>query len=141
MDAVFTKPTIEYAELWPVLVIVGVACLGVIVEAFVPRARRYAVQTVLAALGIVAALVGTILVARNLDVLGGGVARGGLDVEGTIAVDGPTVFFWGILLVFGLGGVLLFAERRLEGGVSDDPPTVPIAEHDETDDHTSEEGH
>jgi NADH-quinone oxidoreductase subunit N len=114
----FTKPTIEYAELWPLLVVFGVACAGVVVEAFVPRARRYAVQGVLAALGIVAALVGTVLVGRDLVVHGDGVARGGLDVEGTIAVDGPTVFFWGILLVFGLGGVLLFAERRLEGGVS-----------------------
>jgi NADH-quinone oxidoreductase subunit N len=114
----FTKPTIEYAELWPLLVIFGVACAGVIVEAFVSRAHRYLVQTVLASLGTVAALVGTVLVARNLDVLGDGVARGGIDVEGTIVVDGPTVFFWGIILVFALGGVLLFAERRLEGGVS-----------------------
>ncbi len=56
--------------------------------------------------------------AGNLDVLGDGVARGSVDVEGTIVVDGPTVFFWGIVLVFSIGGLLLFAERRLEGGVS-----------------------
>ena len=37
----FDKPTIEYAQLWPMLVVFGVACLGVIVEAFVPRERRY----------------------------------------------------------------------------------------------------
>ena len=43
---------------------------------------------------------------------------GAVDVEGTIVVDGPTVFFWGIILIFAIGGVLLFAERRLEGGVS-----------------------
>ena len=76
-------------------------------------------QSVLAGLGLtVAALVGTILVARDLTVLGDGAARGSVDVEGTIVVDGPTVFFWGIILIFSLGGVLLFAERRLEGGVS-----------------------
>jgi NADH-quinone oxidoreductase subunit N len=114
----FTKPTIEYAQIWPLLVVFGVACAGVVVEAFVPRALRYVVQAVLAAVGLVAALVGTILVARDLDVLGDGVARGAIDVEGTIVVDGPTVFFWGIILVFAIGGVLLFAERRLEGGVS-----------------------
>jgi NADH-quinone oxidoreductase subunit N len=28
------------------------------------------------------------------------------------------VFFWGLILVFAIGGVLLFAERRLEGGLS-----------------------
>ena len=114
----FVKPTIEYAQLWPLLAIFGVACAGVVVEAFVPRARRYVLQTVLAGAGIIAALVGTILVARDLDVLGGGAARGSIDAEGTIVVDGPTVFFWAIILVFALGGVLLFAERRLEGGVS-----------------------
>ena len=35
-----------------------------------------------------------------------------------MAVDGPTVFLWGMLLVFALTGVALFAERRLESGVS-----------------------
>ena len=39
-------------------------------------------------------------------------------MEGTLAVDGPSVFIWGLVLLFALGGVLLFAERRLEGGVS-----------------------
>src|SRR4029453_17671518 len=48
----------------------------------------------------------------------GVVARGELAVEGTLAVDGPSVFIWGLVLVFALGGVLLFSERRLEGGVS-----------------------
>ena len=114
----FTKPTIEYGDLWPLLVVFGVACAGVVVEAFVPRALRFVVQTALTVAGVLVALVGTILVARDLDVLGDGVARGAIDVEGTIAVDGPTVFFWGMLLVFALGGALLFAERRLEGGVS-----------------------
>ena len=45
-------------------------------------------------------------------------ARGAVAAEGTIAVDGPSVFLWGLVLVFAIGGVLLFAERRLEGGVS-----------------------
>ncbi|MEP9362373.1 NADH-quinone oxidoreductase subunit NuoN [Nocardioides sp. CN2-186] len=114
----FTKPTIEYAVLWPMLVIFGVACLGVVLEAFLPRERRFVAQTVLAALGLLVALGGTIYVATGLDKLGGGVARGTVDVEGTIVIDGPTVFLWGIILLFSLGGVLLFAERRLEGGVS-----------------------
>lgn len=114
----FIKPTIEYGDVWPLLVVFGVAAVGVLVEGFVPRARRYLVQTWLAATGVVVALVGTILVARDLDVLGDGAARGAIDVEGTIAVDGPALFIWGMLLVFALGGALLFAERRLEGGVS-----------------------
>lgn len=114
----FVKPTIEYAELWPLFVVFGAACLGVIVEAFVPRERRFLTQTVIAALALVAALVGTVMVAGRLDVLGDGEARGLVGMEGTLAIDGPTVFLWGIILVFAVGGVLLFAERRLEGGVS-----------------------
>src|SRR6478736_5232075 len=114
----FTKPTIEYADIWPLLVIFGVACIGVVVEAFVARERRFVVQSVLAGLGLAVALGGTIWVAGNLDEHADGLGRGSVDIEGTVVVDGPAVFLWGIILVFALGGVLLFAERRLEGGVS-----------------------
>ena len=38
----FVKPTIEYAQLWPLLLVFGVACVGVLVEAFLPRRLRYA---------------------------------------------------------------------------------------------------
>ena len=103
------------------LVVFGVACIGVIVEAFVPRERRFVIQTVLAAAGLVVALVGTLRrhsTSRTSKSAGDGVARGKIAVEGTLAVDGPTVFLWGLVLVFAIGGVLLFAERRLEAGVS-----------------------
>jgi NADH-quinone oxidoreductase subunit N len=114
----FVKPTIEYDQLWPIFVVFGVACVGVVLEAFLPRAWRYLAQTVLALVGLVAALVGTALVGRDLKELGGGVARGNLAMEGTLALDGPTLFLWGLILVFAIAGVLLFAERHLEGGVS-----------------------
>ena len=114
----FDKPHIEYGDLSPMLIVFGVACVGVLVEAFLPRERRYLVQTVLTVGGLVAALVATCLVAADQTSLGGGVARGLIAAEGTIVVDGPTVFFWGLILVFAVGGVLLFAERRLEGGLS-----------------------
>lgn len=114
----FAKPTIEYAELSPVLIVFGVAVLGVLVEAFLPRERRYLVQTVLAGLGLAAAFAATVWVGVDLTVVGDGAARGIIAAEGLLVVDGPAVFFWGLILVFALGGVLLFAERRLEGGVS-----------------------
>ncbi|WP_121253300.1 NADH-quinone oxidoreductase subunit NuoN [Nocardioides ferulae] len=114
----FDKPQIEYGHLWPLLVVLGVACLGVLVEAFLPRERRRLTQTILAMLGLLAALGGAIWVGLDLPKLGDGVARGDLMMEGTLVVDGPTVFLWGLVLVFAIGGVLLFSERRLEGGVS-----------------------
>jgi NADH-quinone oxidoreductase subunit N len=114
----FTNPHLEYAQLSPMLIVFGVACLGVLVEAFLPRERRYVVQAVLSLLGLVAAFVATCFVAADLTSLGDGAARGLIAAEGTIVIDGPTVFFWGMILLFAVGGVFLFAERRLEGGVS-----------------------
>lgn len=114
----FVKPQIEYAELWPLLLVFGVACLGVIAEAFLPRERRYLAQVVLAVGGLGAALAGTVLVGMDLKPLGDGAARGLIAASGTIVIDGPTVYIWGLVLIFAIGGVLLFAERRVEGGVS-----------------------
>ena len=107
----FDQPSISYAVLWPVLVVLGVACAGVLVEAFVPRAQRYVAQVSLATGGLVAALAGAIAI-------GAGSSLGTTTAEGAVVVDGPAVFLWGLVLVVSLGGVLLFAERRLEGGVS-----------------------
>jgi NADH-quinone oxidoreductase subunit N len=114
----FTRPHLQYSLLWPLLVIFGAACLGVVVEAFAPRERRYLLQVVLTVGALVTALVGVILIAGDLHVYGNGAARGTIAAEGTIVVDGPAVFFWGLILIFAIGGALLFAERRLEGGVS-----------------------
>ena len=114
----FSSPTIEYAQLWPLLVVFGVACLGLLLEAFLPRPSRYLAQTTLTIGGLAVALFGTVMVGRNLAELGDGAARGSLTAEQTIAVDGPTVFLWGLLLVLGIAGALLFAERELDGGLS-----------------------
>ncbi len=115
----FTSPTIEYSVLYPLLIVFGAAAAGVLVETLVPRPRRYLVQVVLAVGGLGAALAGTVLVALNLSVAAGNVsARGMVAAEGAVAVDGPTVYIWGVLLVLSIISVLLFAERRLEGGVT-----------------------
>jgi NADH-quinone oxidoreductase subunit N len=113
----FEAPSVEYSLLAPLLIIAGVAIVGVLVEAFVPRRLRYLVQTLLALAGVIGALVATILVAGDLPSVGDGAALGSIAAGGSVAVDGPTLFLWGTLLVFGLVGVLLFAERHLEGGV------------------------
>jgi len=112
-------PTIEYALLSPLFIVAGAAVLGVLVEAFWPRASRFAVQAVIAIAGILAAFGATIWVASGLGVVEGDVlARGQIAAEGALSIDGPAVFTWGLLLIFGLLSILLFAERRVEGGVS-----------------------
>ncbi len=114
----FEAPHIEYATLSPLFIVFGAAILGVLVEAFVGRDRRYLVQSVLAGVGLLAGFVATVIVATRLDEHAGGAARGSIVAEGAIAVDGPTVFIWGALLLLSLTSVLLFAERHLGGGVS-----------------------
>ena len=114
----FSKPSIAYSSLWPILLIFGAACVGVLIEAFLPREHRYIAQFGLTFVALAVALIGVGFVANDLPRLGDGAARGLFGSEGTIALDGPTMFLWGLVLVFGLGGVLLFAERRVEGGVS-----------------------
>ncbi len=114
----FVKPALDYFELTPLLIVFGVACAGVLIEAFVPRAHRYLSQSVLAIGGLAVALVMVVLVARDVPTYADGAARGVLAVGGTLALDGPTLFLWGLILVLGILGALLFAERHLDGGVS-----------------------
>ncbi len=114
----FQAPHIEYGTLSPLLLIFAVSLLGVLVEAFVARRRRYVVQSVLALVGIAAAFAADVVVATGLTDRADGAARGSIVAEGAIAVDGPTVFLWGTLLLLSFVSVLLFAERHLDGGVT-----------------------
>jgi NADH-quinone oxidoreductase subunit N len=112
----FVQPHLEYAQLWPLLVVFGAACVGVLIEAFVPRERRFTLQAGLALATVVLALGGTIGVAAGLPALEG--ARGLIAAGGALTFDGPAVYLQGVVLVCALAGVLLFAERRLGAGVS-----------------------
>ena len=119
MNPEFIKPSIEYLEISPLLIVFGAAILGVLVEAFAPRRLRYPVQVALSLLGLLAALAATVYVATDLTAADGSiVALGSVVAEGALVVDGPTVFMWGLLLIFSIISVMLFAERRLEGGVT-----------------------
>jgi NADH-quinone oxidoreductase subunit N len=117
LAADFVKPEVQYGLISPLLIVFGAATLGVLVEAFVARRSRYLVQTALALVGVLAALVATVLVAADLAPKGTS-GRGRIAVGGAIAVDGPSVFIWGTVLALSLISVLLFAERTLEGGVT-----------------------
>ncbi|RNL62310.1 NADH-quinone oxidoreductase subunit NuoN [Nocardioides marmoriginsengisoli] len=114
----FTAPHIEYDLLSPILIIVAVAVLGVLVEAAVPRARRYVVQVGLAVVGVVAALVAAFIVLGRINPTSDKPKLGYLVAEDALALDGPTLYSWIVILVLALLGVLLFAERRLEGGIT-----------------------
>ncbi len=117
---VFHTPQIAYDRIYPLLIVFGIALVGVVLEAFLPRERRFAVQAVLAMAGLVAAFVGVIVTGLTLasDAKESATSLGGITAEGAIAVDGPSLFIWGLLLILTLTSVMLFAERKLEGGVT-----------------------
>jgi NADH-quinone oxidoreductase subunit N len=49
----FTAPKIEYNELAPLFVVFGAACVGVLVEAFLPRPLRHLVQLAITVVAVV----------------------------------------------------------------------------------------
>lgn len=100
-------PSIEYFQLSPVLIVLGVAVAGVLIEAFLPRGVRYGAQLALAVGGQIAALAAVVLVAFALQGTGAPAA------VGAVAVDRPALFLQGTLLLIGILGTLLIAERRV----------------------------
>jgi NADH-quinone oxidoreductase subunit N len=114
----FSTPEIDVVELLPLILVFAGALLGVLVEAFVPRARRRLTQVVLASVALLGALASVIWIAGDLPEHADGAARGIFAMAGSVAIDGPTVFIWGVILVLAICGVMLFAERQLDGGVS-----------------------
>ncbi|MGA8851302.1 MAG: NADH-quinone oxidoreductase subunit NuoN [Aeromicrobium sp.] len=112
-------PDIQYALLMPVFIVVGAAIVGVLVESFLPRRHRFTIQAGVAVAGLIAAFVDTVVVYTDLTLVDAArVGRGQVAAEGALSIDGPGVFTWGILLIFALLSTLLFAERRLDGGLS-----------------------
>ena len=99
-------PHLNYAALAPMLILFGGAAVGVLVEAFAGRGRRYPVQVVVGLASLVAALVMVIREAGVRELTAGG----------AIAVDGPALFLQGTLAVLGIVALLLVAERSLEPG-------------------------
>ncbi|MFJ6696136.1 NADH-quinone oxidoreductase subunit NuoN [Streptomyces sp. NPDC091272] len=106
----FEAPTIEYAQLSPILIVVGAAVLGVLAEAFVPRKARYYAQLFIAVVAIAAAFAAIVGLAAS----GFGTTKAHIAAEGAIAVDGPALFLQGTILLASLVAVFTFAERRLD---------------------------
>ena len=110
-------PSVEYAQLSPMLIVFGAGVVSVLIEAFLPRRMRYFAQLVLSIGATVLALVAVAILGSHLR------SPGKTAVAGSIAVDGPTLLLQGTLLVVGLLGIALIAQRRIvpaEVGVAAD---------------------
>ena len=107
--ATISPPSIEYSQLAPMLIVFGAAVVGVLVEAFAPRFMRRSVQVVLTLGSLLAAFVLTIVVASSSKIFAGGGA-GHIAAMGAVAVDRPTLFIQGTILVLAFASVLLIAD-------------------------------
>ncbi|MGV0801914.1 NADH-quinone oxidoreductase subunit N, partial [Mycolicibacterium elephantis] len=55
-----SPPVVEYDLVSPMLIVFGVAVAGVLLEALLPRQRRYALQLALSLGGLIAAFVAVV---------------------------------------------------------------------------------
>jgi NADH-quinone oxidoreductase subunit N len=99
-----TAPSIEYGKIAPILIVLGAAVLGVLVEAFVSRALRRPTQLVIAFLALAIAF-WTVVRLHGTSVIA---------VQGAVAIDGPTLFMQGSVLLLALVAALLIAEREVD---------------------------
>ncbi|GLY05841.1 MULTISPECIES: NADH-quinone oxidoreductase subunit NuoN [Actinoplanes] len=99
-------PPIDYGALSPMLILFAAACLGILTEVVVPRRLRNGVQLGLAMIAVVAALV-MVVIERNTRTI---------TIGGAVAVDGPTLFLQGAILVLGAVSLMLIGERSIEKG-------------------------
>ncbi|TWP47837.1 NADH-quinone oxidoreductase subunit NuoN [Lentzea tibetensis] len=107
-----TPPEIAYGLIAPVLIVLGAACVSVLLEAFLPKHQRWTAQLLLSLLTIVGA--GGSLIATAVG--DGFPPQGQITLAGTIAVDKPAIFLWATLLVLTFGAILLIADRSVEPG-------------------------
>jgi proton-translocating NADH-quinone oxidoreductase chain N len=106
-------PHFEWSLLSPVLLVLGVATAGVLVEAFAPRALRRVMHIALALGGLAGAFVLTVVIAATSSIFSGG-RPGSIVAVGTVAVDRPTLFIQATILVLAFVSVLLIAESSHE---------------------------
>jgi NADH-quinone oxidoreductase subunit N len=101
LSTLFVATKVNYGAVLPMLIIFGAAMVGVLVEAFTPRASRYRTQVGVALVGLVAALVA----------VGYGVGHQGSTLAGAVVIDGPALFLQGTILGLSILSMLAIAER------------------------------
>lgn len=102
---VLPTPSIEYGELSPMLIVFGVAVVGVLVEAFAPARLRYRIHLVLTFGGLVAAFVAVVALTGTR----------ASAMAGSVAIDGPTLLLQGTILVVSALTIPLIAQRTSAG--------------------------
>lgn len=104
----------DYTTLAPLIIIFAAACFGVLIEGIIKKGLRDEAQMIVTFLGLLAAGAMTVQNYRQ--------GRGGVHANGSLAIDGPGYFIWGLLLVATLLTMLLVSERKLNNGTTNFTP-------------------
>jgi NADH-quinone oxidoreductase subunit N len=128
VNAAFTAPHVDWAALSPVIVVLGAAVVGVLVEAFVPARVRRTVQVALAIAAPAGALIAVSALWSGVRSSGGTTVLGG-----SMLVDGPALVVWATLGVLAILAVLIMADRTETGEDAFAPSAaaVPGSEYEE----------
>ncbi|WP_061963447.1 NADH-quinone oxidoreductase subunit NuoN [Demequina aurantiaca] len=106
----FVTPTIEWAPLIPMMIVLGAAALGVLLEAIIRNpATRRVVQFVLSIAALLVAAGAAVLQWATLE------GAGTIVMNGMITVDRQSLLWQIIILLFGIFGAMLFASRTSAG--------------------------
>ncbi|MEJ2862978.1 NADH-quinone oxidoreductase subunit NuoN [Actinomycetospora flava] len=117
-------PSVDYGAITPVLIVLGGACVSVLLEALLPWRVRGRVQLGFTLAVVVAGLLAVIVRATSG-------AAPVTTLAGALAVDGPALFLWGTLLALALPSVLLLADRSVEPGGAFVADPVALGEAEE----------
>lgn len=104
LAAEFTAPSMEYGALAPILIVTFGAIVGVLIEAFMPRAQRYVAQLATAISSLVLALFALLLQGKSA----------GTIAMLSVVLDGPAIIMQGAILILALLGTMLIGERALD---------------------------
>ena len=127
MTGTFIAPHVDWAQLTPVILVLGAAVIGVLVEAFVPARVRRPVQLALSVVALVGAVTATVLLWHGVRTTGGTVVLGG-----AMILDGPALVIQGAVAALALLSVLIIADRSSgEDAFSPQAAGVPGSDYEE----------
>jgi NADH-quinone oxidoreductase subunit N len=99
----FIAPSLNYAQLAPMLIVLAGALIGVLIEAFAPRASRFSSQLFITLFALVASLAALFQVRDQSSVDA---------AMGSVAFDGAGVLFQASILVIAVLAVFLIADQE-----------------------------
>ncbi|GEK22092.1 NADH-quinone oxidoreductase subunit NuoN [Cellulomonas xylanilytica] len=124
----FVAPTVDWAALSPVVIVLLAAVVGVLVEAFVPARVRRTVQLAIALAALAGAVIAVALLWSGVEETGGTVVLGG-----SLLVDGPTLVLQATIALLALVSLLIIADRTETGedAFAPNAAAVPGSDYEE----------